>query len=56
MQKHLKGVDYPASKKDLIKHAKEHEADRNALSALKQIPDEKDETPTDVGKAIGDTK
>lgn len=56
LQKHLKGVDYPASKEDLIKHAKQQGADENALSALEQIPDEQYETPTDVSKAIGDTE
>ena len=56
LQKHLKGVDYPASKEDLIKHAKQNGADEDALSALEQIPDEDYEAPTDVSKAIGDTE
>lgn len=56
LQKHLKGVDYPASKKDLIKYAKQQGADENTLSALQQIPDEEYESPTDVSKAIGDTE
>jgi hypothetical protein len=34
MQKHLKGMDYPASKEDLIAHAKKNGADKNALSVL----------------------
>ena len=54
LQKHLKGMDYPASKQDLINHAKQHGADENALSALEQLPDEQYETPTDVSKAIGE--
>lgn len=53
MQKHLKGLDYPASKEDLIAHAKKHGADENALSVLEQLPDEEYETPADVSKAIG---
>ena len=56
LQKHLKGVDYPARKEDLIKHAKQNGADKDALSALEQMPDEEYETPTDVSKAIGDTE
>lgn len=39
LQKHLKGVHYPASKEDLIKNAKQQGADENALSMLKQLPD-----------------
>ena len=53
LQKHLKGVDYPASKQDLIDHAKQQGADENALSALEQLPDEQYETPAEVSKAIG---
>ena len=56
LQKHLKGVDYPASKEDLIEHAKQQGADENALSALQQLPDEQYETPADVSKAIGETE
>lgn len=56
LQKHLKGVDYPVSKEDLIKHAKQQGADEDALSALEQLPDEQYETPTDVSKAIGESK
>ena len=56
LQKHLKGVDYPASKEDLIAHAKQQGADENALSALEQLPDEQFETPADVSKAIGESE
>lgn len=54
LQKHLKGVDYPASKEELIEQAQEQGADENVLSALKQLPDEQYETPADVSKAIGE--
>lgn len=56
LQKHLKGMDYPASKEDLIKHAQQQGADEDALSALEQLPDEKYETPADVSKAIGNNE
>lgn len=56
LQKHLKGVDYPASKQELIAHAKKQGADEEAISALEQMPDEQYETPTDVSRAIGDTE
>lgn len=54
LQKHLKGVDYPASKQDLIEHAQQQGADEDAISALEQLPDEQYEAPTDVSKAIGE--
>jgi len=53
IQKFLKGVDYPASKQDLVKHAKQQGADENVCSTLEQLPDEEYETPADVSKGIG---
>lgn len=53
LQKHLKGMEYPASREELIEHAKEHGADENALSVLEQLPDDEYETPADVSKAVG---
>jgi Protein of unknown function (DUF2795) len=56
LQKHLKGVDYPATKEDLINHARQQGADQDLLSDLEQIPDQEYETPTEVNKAIGGEK
>lgn len=53
LQKHLKGMDYPASREDIIRHAEENGADEEALSVLEQLPDEEFETPADVSKAVG---
>lgn len=53
LQKHLKGMDYPASKQDLLNHAKKEGADENILSTLEQLADEEFETPADVSKAVG---
>jgi len=50
----LKGVDYPASKEELIEHAKQQGADENAISVLEQLPDQEYESPTDVSEAVGD--
>ncbi|MFN6572627.1 hypothetical protein A6770_19345 [Nostoc minutum NIES-26] len=55
IQKHLKGVDYPADKQELIKHAKQQGADREIISLLEQLPDnEQFESPTDLNKALGE--
>ena len=54
LQKHLKGVDYPASKEQLIQHAQKQGADDTALSVLNQLPDEEYESPTDVSEAVGE--
>jgi hypothetical protein len=53
LQKYLKGVDYPASKQDLIKHAEQAGADENIRSTLEQLPDEQYQTPADVSEAVG---
>lgn len=53
IQKHLKGMDYPANKQGIIDHAKEQGAGKEIASLLEQIPDEEYETPADVSKALG---
>ncbi|ARV61309.1 hypothetical protein BZZ01_24230 [Nostocales cyanobacterium HT-58-2] len=54
LQKHLKGVDYPVNKQDLIEHARKNGADENALAVLEQLPEQEYQTPTDVSEAVGD--
>jgi hypothetical protein len=52
VQKALGDMDYPAGKEDLVKHAEEKGADEKVLSALKDLPDQKYETPADVNKEL----
>jgi hypothetical protein len=52
LQKFLGGVDYPASKDDLIKKAEEHGADEEVLQALRDLPDREYDAPTAVTKAV----
>jgi hypothetical protein len=54
LQKHLKGVDYPANKQQLIERAQQQGADENAISVLQQIPDREYQAPTDVSEAVSD--
>ncbi|MBD2108250.1 DUF2795 domain-containing protein [Nodosilinea sp. FACHB-13] len=54
VQKFLKGMDYPASKQDVVDHAKQNGADENVCATLEQMPDEEFETSADVSKAIGE--
>jgi len=53
LQKYLKGVDYPASKADLVKKATQQGADEDARTALNDLPDETFDTPAAVSKALG---
>jgi predicted outer membrane protein len=53
VQKFLKGVDYPASKEQLIEKAMSLGADDNIRASLEQLPDEEFQTPADVSQAFG---
>ena len=54
LQKNLNEVDYPVSKKDLIRYAEEKGTDEVILRTIKQLPLKQYETAADVSKAIGD--
>lgn len=54
LQKYLKGVDYPASKDDVVKAAEGNGADDEIMDALKSLSEDKFERPTDVTKALSD--
>ena len=53
VQKFLKGVDYPARREDLLRHAEEQGADENVRAALEGIPDREYEGPSGVSEEIG---
>jgi hypothetical protein len=53
IQKFLKGVDYPASKAELLEMAEQEGADENARQALEQLPDQEYQSPVDVSEALG---
>lgn len=48
LQKHLRGVDYPAGRDDLVSAARRTGADEVVLDALAALPDRRYETPADV--------
>jgi hypothetical protein len=54
LQKALKGVNYPAGKKELLEAAKRNGGDENIADTLSQLPERKYEKPSDVSKALGD--
>jgi hypothetical protein len=54
IQKFLKGMKYPADKNALIKQAKQNKADKEVISRLEELKDDKFKTPADVSKAIGE--
>lgn len=56
LQKYLSGVDYPASKSDLIQAAQREGADQNAIAVLHKLPEQRYNSPNDVSEAVGDTE
>lgn len=53
VQKLLKGLDYPASKDQIVGHAEQSGGDRNALDTLRKLPDQQYQTPAEVSEAMG---
>jgi hypothetical protein len=52
VQKALKGMDYPASGDDLAAHAQRNGADQEVVDALKQLRDQKFDSPTEVMQGL----
>jgi len=52
VQKSLAGVSYPASKEQLIQHAKDHGASADVVEALSAIPDGDYDGPNRVSSAV----
>ena len=53
VQKYLKGVDYPCSKRDLVEKARQEGADQNVLGTLERIPERTYHGPNAVAEEIG---
>ena len=52
VEKYLKGVDFPASKADLVKHVQQET--QQVLEVLQKLPNETFQRPTDIAKAFGE--
>ena len=54
IQKALSGMDYPASKADIVRHAEQQGADKEVLDALRNIDDREYEGPSGVSSSAFD--
>jgi hypothetical protein len=52
VQKALGGVSYPATRDQLVEHARGKNASRDILDALQSIPDQEYGGPSEVSKAV----
>ena len=54
VQKALSGMDYPASKQQIVEHAENGGGSKEVLDALKGIDDREYEGPSGVSSAVFD--
>ena len=54
IQKALSGMDYPATKDDVVEHARSQGGSDEVLEALTGIQDQEYDTPAAVSKAVFD--
>jgi hypothetical protein len=53
IERYLKGINYPASKDDLVNKAKENNAPSDVMYILKQFEEKQYNSPIDVSKEVG---
>lgn len=54
VEQYLKGVNFPASKQDLISTARSNGVPENMISILENLPGDTFNSPVDVMKAFGE--
>lgn len=53
IQKHLAGIDYPATRDDLLRHARGQNAPEEVIAALEQLTHHEYGSAADVAKGMG---
>lgn len=56
IQKYLGGIDYPASRQEIVRHAKSKGAPETVMSFLNRLPERQYRFPTDVEQEFGKMK
>ncbi|WP_424355547.1 DUF2795 domain-containing protein [Methanobacterium sp. MBAC-LM] len=56
IEKSLKGINFPASRQDLVQQAKKNNASRDVVKAIQNLTEDKFKSPTDVAKAWGEER
>jgi hypothetical protein len=52
VQKFLGGIDYPASKRELLDKASQGGADKQTLQTLQKIPEQQYDSPVSVSREV----
>jgi hypothetical protein len=53
---HLKGIDFPCRKKDLITHARKNQAGESVLKALEAFPEQEYSSMAEVMEGFGEAR
>ena len=53
---HLKGIDFPCKKKDLVAHVRKSNPDEAVLSALEALPEREYATMAEVMEGFGESR
>ena len=56
VEKCLKGINYPAQKNELMKHARRNGAEQEVLETMNHLPNQTFQSPIEVNQAIGAIK
>ncbi len=51
---YLKGIDYPANKQDLLRHARQNGAEQDVVDVLERMPEQQYGNMEDVMKGYGE--
>ncbi|KKW47812.1 MAG: hypothetical protein UY99_C0023G0011 [Parcubacteria group bacterium GW2011_GWA1_59_11] len=54
LREFLDKVNYPATKEEILDHAREEGVEDKTLAVLGQLPDRSYDTPAEILKAVGD--
>ena len=52
VEKYLKGINFPASKEDLLEHARDNNAPDDVLNVINQFTDKEYNGPIDISKEM----
>lgn len=53
---HLRGIDFPCMKKDLVAHARKNQAEQDVLATLETFPDREYATMAEVLEGFGESR
>jgi hypothetical protein len=53
IQKYLEGIDFPATKDDIIETAQNNDANQEIFDILEKLPKKDYHSPTDISQEIG---